>query len=100
MVSGDEDQGLMGSLAVLIKLGLFQLNGGTEENPSYEFGSPLFDDVTISLQNGKSLRLTREGEGVYIDGIHFNEKPVTNLYISHNELSIGGELAFKMKKTP
>lgn len=94
--SGDEDQGLMGSLAVLIKLGLFQLNGGTEENPQYEFGSPLFNDVDISLLNGNSLSLRREGTGVYIEKIHFNGKPLHEFFISHEELSMGGELVFKM----
>src|SRR5690606_3798230 len=47
--SGDEDQGLMGSLNVLMKVGLFQMNGGTEENPGYQIGSPLFNKVTIHL---------------------------------------------------
>lgn len=52
---GDEDQGLMGSLAVLMKIGLFQLNGGTENNPGYEIGSPIFDKITISLENGNKF---------------------------------------------
>lgn len=50
--NGDEDQGLMGSLAVLLKIGLFQMNGGTEENPEYQIGSPVFDKVTIHLNPG------------------------------------------------
>jgi hypothetical protein len=32
--SADEDQGLMGSLAVLMKIGLFSTNGGTSATPS------------------------------------------------------------------
>ena len=47
--NGDEDQGLMGSLSVLMKIGLFQMNGGTEENPVYQIGSPVFDRVSIQL---------------------------------------------------
>jgi putative alpha-1,2-mannosidase len=47
--NGDEDQGLMGSLSVLMKIGLFQMNGGTEENPVYHVGSPVFDRVSIQL---------------------------------------------------
>ncbi len=31
--NGDEDQGLMGSLSVLMKIGLFQMTGGVEEDP-------------------------------------------------------------------
>jgi len=78
--SGDEDQGLMGSLAVLIKLGLFQLTGGTEANPIYEFGSPLFNNVTIQTQDGKELIIKKSGNGVYID-----------------QVRAGGILEFKMK---
>lgn len=47
--NGDEDQGLMGSLAVLMKIGLFQMNGGTENDPVYELGSPIFDTIEINL---------------------------------------------------
>jgi len=39
----------MGSLAVLMKIGLFSMNGGACENPYYEIGSPIFDEVTIEL---------------------------------------------------
>ena len=47
--SGDEDQGLMGSLAVLMKTGLFSVNGGTSEKPFYEIGSPIFNKITLHL---------------------------------------------------
>lgn len=49
--SGDEDQGLMGSLAVLLKIGLFSVDGGVNEKPYYEIGSPIFDKITIHLNN-------------------------------------------------
>ena len=39
----------MGSLSVLMKMGLFQMNGGTEENPEYQLGSPIFEKVIIHL---------------------------------------------------
>ncbi len=47
--NGDEDQGLMGSLAVLMKIGLFQMNGGTEADPNYQLYSPAFEEVKIKL---------------------------------------------------
>ncbi len=47
--SGDEDQGLMGSLAVLMKMGLFEMKGGTEIKPAYDISSPIFDEITIHL---------------------------------------------------
>lgn len=95
--SGDEDQGLMGSLAVLLKLGLFQMNGGTEANPIYEFGSPLFNEVTIRTQDGNQLHISKSGEGVYIDEVMYNGKTLTSLRITHEQVRAGGKLEFKMR---
>ncbi len=95
--NGDEDQGLMGSLAVLLKLGIFQLNGGTDQNPNYELGYALFDEVNIKLNNGKKLKFIKQGSGRYIDEVKFNNTNLTNLEIRHDELMKGGELVFKMK---
>ncbi len=96
--NGDEDQGLMGSLAVLLKLGLFQMNGGTEEDPRYEFGSPMFDQVLLHLPNDKSLELLREGEGVFIEELTYNGKTLTDFFLTHTQLMEGGILKFKMSE--
>jgi len=40
----------MGSLAVLMKKGLFQMNGGTEEDPIYEFGKSPFLISVMSIE--------------------------------------------------
>ncbi|MEZ4902110.1 MAG: GH92 family glycosyl hydrolase [Spirosomataceae bacterium] len=48
--SGDEDQGLMGSLSVLMKTGLFSVNGGTSPQPFYEISSPIFNKITFHLE--------------------------------------------------
>ena len=39
----------MGSLAVLMKIGLFQLDGGTTVDPVYQIGSPVFDRIEIAI---------------------------------------------------
>lgn len=49
--NGDEDQGQMGALGVLMAVGLFQMDGGASINSPYEITSPLFDNVTISLNS-------------------------------------------------
>ncbi len=101
--NGDEDQGLMGSLAVLLKIGLFQMNGGTEENPVYEIGSPIFDQVEIELHpayySGKSFRIkatnnTKANWG--IEKTQLNGKPIETFTIRHDELVKGGELLLEM----
>lgn len=101
--NGDEDQGLMGSLAVLMKIGLFQMNGGTEENPSYQIGSPIFDEIIIKLnQNyypGEKFiirTLNNSKENVYVKSASFNKKALNELDLKHNQITQGGELILEM----
>jgi predicted alpha-1,2-mannosidase len=105
--NGDEDQGLMGSLAVLMKLGLFQMNAGTEENPLYELGSPIFDKAVIRLHPdyypGKTVTIWAENNGpdrYYIQRKSFNGKPETGIGIRHQDLVNGGVLRLQMSEMP
>ncbi|UII77298.1 GH92 family glycosyl hydrolase [Flagellimonas sp. HMM57] len=101
--NGDEDQGLMASLAVLMKIGLFQMNGGTEENPEYQIGSPIFDRITIELNtdfySGKKIEinaLNNSKDNVYVDGVLFNDKPLKSCTILHEDITNGGVLTIQM----
>jgi len=101
--NGDEDQGLMGSLAVLLKIGLFQMTGGTEENPVYEIGSPIFDAVEIELNpdyfSGKSFQIKAENNSKTnwkIANAQLNGSPLETFAIPHSEIVKGGELLLEM----
>ncbi|MGQ7944646.1 GH92 family glycosyl hydrolase [Flavobacterium sp. WC2509] len=105
--NGDEDQGLMGSLNVLLKIGLFQMNGGTEENPEYLIGSPLFNKVSIQLNpkyyKGKNFvieAINNSAENVYINEIKYNNQPLKNFSISQKDITSGGELILEMADKP
>lgn len=105
--NGDEDQGLMGSLSVLMKIGLFQMTGGCEENPYYELGSPLFDEVIIHLQQpyypGKKFvikTLHNSDANRYIQSATFHKKPLTGVRLRHNDLVAGGTLELMMGDQP
>ncbi|SHJ03236.1 GH92 family glycosyl hydrolase [Pseudozobellia thermophila] len=105
--NGDEDQGLMGSLNVLYKIGLFQMNGGTEENPEYQIGSPIFDKVTIRLNPefypGGQFVITanNNGENHFYSGKPVFKGEVLNDYaIKHNDIVNGGELLLNMVESP
>ncbi|TQO36697.1 putative alpha-1,2-mannosidase [Arenibacter algicola] len=101
--NGDEDQGLMGSLAVLMKIGLFQMNGGTEDNPIYEFGSPIFDKITISLANGKELVINAPGtssDKPYLNAVKINGIVSDQNHISHSDILKGTVLDFTMGSVP
>jgi putative alpha-1,2-mannosidase len=105
--NGDEDQGLMGSLAVLMKLGLFQMNAGTEENPQYELGSPSFDKATIKLNPsyypGGTFTIEAENNGpesYYIQQQLFNGQEFPGFGIRHSDVINGGVLKLVMGQTP
>lgn len=101
--SGDEDQGLMGSLAVLMKLGLFQMNGGTEENPKYELSSPLFPKAVLNLPNGNKLQINaskKAADQYYIQQVKFNGKKLQALFLSHTDALQGGILEYTLHNEP
>lgn len=101
--NGDEDQGLMGSLAVLMKIGLFQMNGGTEANPEYQIGSPIFDEITIKLNpkyySDKNLTIQtvdNAPNNTQVKQVRFNDQPIENYRIRHSEIVKGGTLILEM----
>ncbi|WP_339866530.1 GH92 family glycosyl hydrolase [uncultured Algoriphagus sp.] len=105
--NGDEDQGLMGSLAVLMKIGLFQMNGGTEADPAYQIGSPIFDKITIALNpdyySGKEFIIKTEGNSpsnVYVNSANWKNQTLRHLELSHSQITSGGELKLEMSETP
>ena len=50
----DEDQGQLGAWYVLGAMGIFDVQGGTPVRPTYQFGSPQFDRITIQLSKANS----------------------------------------------
>tara|TARA_Y100000385_G_C13109564_1_gene651654 strand:+ start:18496 stop:20883 length:2388 start_codon:yes stop_codon:yes gene_type:complete len=105
--SGDEDQGLMGSLAVIMKMGLFQMNGGTDINPTYDISSPIFDEITIHLNkdyyDGKSFKIISENNSsnnIYIQNAYLNDKKLNQSWFYHKDLIKGGILKLKLGNKP
>lgn len=105
--SGDEDQGLMGSLAVLLKIGLFSTNGGVSQKPFYEISSPVFKKITIHLNPdyypGKQFVInagSNDAQNVYIQSATLNGKVLNQPWLWHETLVKGGELNLKMGDQP
>lgn len=106
-VGQDEDQGQLGAWYVMASLGLFDVQGHTNANPTFQFGSPIFDKVTIRLHQdyykGKELVIKTENnsrENMYIQALSFNGKPITNNWARHDMLTSGGTLVFEMGPKP
>jgi predicted alpha-1,2-mannosidase len=105
--NGDEDQGLMGALAVLMKIGLFEMNSGAEQRPVVELGSPIFDKITIHLDTdyykGRTFGIevkNNSPENCYIQSATLNGKPLTKQWFYHDEITGGGTLILEMGNIP
>lgn len=105
--NGDEDQGLMGSLSVLMKIGLFQLDGGTSKDAKYQIGSPLFDRITLALDNayypGTEFVIDVENnspDNRFIQKATLNGQVLNRRYLTHSEITNGGELKLVMGNKP
>jgi predicted alpha-1,2-mannosidase len=105
--SGDEDQGLMGSLAVLMKIGLFSMDGGCSVEPFYELGSPIFNKITIHLNDdfypGKEVVIVAENnspENVYIQSATLDGQVINKFKILHKQLINGCTLNLVMGDKP
>ena len=101
--SGDEDQGLMGALAVLMKIGLFSMKGGATVEPVYEIASPIFDKITIHLDDrfysGDKFVITTKNnspKNVYVQQATLDGQRLNKSWFSHAALVDGGELVLEM----
>ncbi len=104
---GDEDQGLMGALAVLMKIGLFEMRSGAEIEPIVDLGSPIFDQITIHLDkryySGEKIQIISENNSAqnrYINQVSWNDMDLSSASIEHHLLTKGGELRLMMSKEP
>lgn len=105
--NGDEDQGQMGALGVLMAIGLFDTQGGASTTPQYEITSPIFNKVTIKLDHryyaGKEVvieTIHNSPENVYIQKVWWNGTPYHSFKLPHSEFVKGGCLIIELGSTP
>ena len=94
---GDEDNGQTSAWYVFSAMGFYPVCPGSNQ---YVVGTPYLDKATIHLENGKTLTLTREGTGCYIQQMTLDGKQYTHNYLDHQRLLQGGHLHFVMGETP
>ncbi|QEC53103.1 putative alpha-1,2-mannosidase [Anseongella ginsenosidimutans] len=103
----DEDQGQLGAWYVISSIGLFDVKGLTETEPRFGLGSPLFDKVTILLNQdyykGKKFVIeTRNNspQNQYVQSFHLNGKALQTPFIPFRSITKGGKLTLQMGETP
>lgn len=98
--AGDEDNGEMSSWYVLNALGLYPLTPG---RPEYVLTTPLFEQASILLENGRRFVFNAPGNNqntVYTKARSLNGKSLSRTWIAHNELIAGGELRTTVVEKP
>ncbi len=106
-VGQDEDQGQLGAWYVMAAMGLFDVQGHTSAKPTFQFGSPLFDKITVQLDKnyypGRELVIETKNQhldNLYVRSLTFNGKPIAKNWMYHSELMHGGKLVFEMAPEP
>ena len=97
----------MGSLSVLLKTGIFSVNGGTTAEPFYDISSPSFNKITFHL-NPKyyaggtftSEAKNNSAKNYYIQSAQLNGKTLDRPWILHETLVKGGKLTLNMGAQP
>lgn len=99
-ICGNEDCGQMSAWYVFSAMGFYPV---CPARPVYVFGTPLFDEVTINLENGKTFRVAAENRSeanIYIQSAKLNGRPYSRTYIEHADIVNGGKLVFVMGPQP
>jgi putative alpha-1,2-mannosidase len=103
----DEDQGQMGGVSALMKIGLFSLQGTSSKEPVYEITTPEFDEVTIQLDPryypGKEFRIVTHDntpDNVYIQKAELNGRPLDTFWFHHKDFAKGGLLELWLGPEP
>lgn len=103
----DEDQGQLGSWYVLAAMGLFDVQGGVSQRPTYQLGSPQFERIEIDLKGhqnaGRKFVIETKGNGpgqYYVQSATLNGKPFGQCWLYRDELYKGGKLELQMGAEP
>lgn len=99
-IPGDEDGGGMSAFVVFSMMGFFPVTPGI---PGYTIGSPVFDEVTINLPDGRTFRVVANNNSSlnqYIQQARLNEEPLNKPWFTHENLAKGGLLELQMSDLP
>ena len=95
---GNEDCGQMSAWYVFSAMGFYPVNPISGQ---YEIGTPLFPEVQLHLDNGKTFTVKAPAvskENIYIRSTKLNGKPYDKSYITHEQIMNGATLEFEMGK--
>jgi len=104
-IPGNDDTGTLSCWLLYSMMGIYPHCPG---DMNYAISSPSFEEIKISLHpdyyNGKTLTLkttdSNKGQHHYIDKLKWKGKKYASYFIDHAALVEGGQLTFKLRKSP
>lgn len=99
-ISGNEDCGQMSAWYIMSAMGFYPVCPG---DPTYVIGTPVFDHVTINLENGNKFTVKAENvspQNKYIQSLTLDGKDYDKSWFAHKEILKGSTLVFKMGDKP
>jgi predicted alpha-1,2-mannosidase len=99
-LAGMDDRGENCSWYVMSAMGFYTVDPARAE---YVLGSPLFDEVTIHMGNGKDFKIVandNSDQNIYIQSATLNGEPLHRAWFLHSEIADGGELRLNMGPKP
>lgn len=101
---GDEDQGQMGALSALMAVGLFDVQGLADTNPSLEITSPVFDKIVFHLPGKKTFVMQTTSpagkDNTYIQSVSLNGKPWNKFEFPFETFARGGSMKINLGPGP
>jgi predicted alpha-1,2-mannosidase len=95
-VPGDEDGGGTSAFVVFSMTGFYPVTPGM---PVYTLGSPFFENIKITLSNGKIFEIEAVNyseENKYIQSAMLNGKTLDKAWFNHSDIENGGKLVLVM----
>ncbi len=99
-INGNEDAGQMSAWYLFSAMGFYPYMHSV---PEYTIGSPLFDEVTLNLPNGKTCVITannNSAENMYVQSMTINGQAWDKNFLPHDALIDGGSIEFVMGPKP
>ena len=106
---GDDDQGQLSALGVLMAIGLFDIQGCVGEKPELEITSPIFDKIVIEFPSVEDPSKTKTFEiatqqkdpgEIYIQKARLNGEPWDSFKFPVTKFFAGGKLEIELGKKP
>lgn len=97
---GNEDCGQMSAWYVFSAMGFYPVNPVSGQ---YEIGTPLFPEMRMNLNNGKTFTILAPAvsrDNIYIQSVKVNGQPYDKSYITHEQIMNGATVEFEMGPEP